>query len=74
MSNKFGRQYDGRLLQKNFKNLRDTYVRKRREYEDVLRKKSGIESGLREKIASWPFFVQLRFIDPPDDNDGFVTI
>ncbi|CAJ0591403.1 unnamed protein product [Cylicocyclus nassatus] len=74
MSEKFGRQYDSKLLQKCFKNLRDTYVHKRREYEDVIRKRIGLESGILEKITSWPFFANLRFIDPPVDDEEIVEV
>ncbi|CAJ0607310.1 unnamed protein product [Cylicocyclus nassatus] len=38
--------------------------------EKFGRQYDSLESGILEKITSWPFFANLRFIDPPDDDEG----
>ncbi|CAJ0600173.1 unnamed protein product [Cylicocyclus nassatus] len=68
MQVEFGKNFEAEPLQKAFKNLRDVYVRKRREYSDVLRRKSGAESGILEKIAGWPFYKQMSFLDAGTDQ------
>ncbi|VDK45728.1 unnamed protein product [Cylicostephanus goldi] len=68
METEFGYPFEVDALQKIFKNLRDVYIRKRREFQDVLRKSSGSESGALEKITSWPFYRELAFLESSTDQ------
>ncbi|CAJ0607735.1 unnamed protein product [Cylicocyclus nassatus] len=75
MQVEFGKNFGAEPLQKAFNNLRDVYVRKHREYSDVLRRKSGAESGIPEKTASWPFYKQMSFIDAgADQGERFCNV
>ncbi|VDK53084.1 unnamed protein product [Cylicostephanus goldi] len=65
---KFHKGFDADVLQKSFKNLRDVYVRKRREYQDAVKRNSGAEAGVLERIRAWPFYNSLVFLDPVNDH------
>lgn len=58
-------------LHRSFKNLRDVFVRKRKEYREALKKTSGAEAGVLEKYVSWPYYKALMFLEPSIDP-GFV--
>ncbi|CAJ0589712.1 unnamed protein product [Cylicocyclus nassatus] len=64
----FKRTFDVDVLQRTFKNLRDVYVRKRRAYQDAVRRNSGLQAGALERFRAWPFYNSFVFLDPVNDE------
>ncbi|RCN29438.1 hypothetical protein ANCCAN_24801 [Ancylostoma caninum] len=64
----FGKEFEVECLHRTFKNLRDVYVRKRKEYREALRRTSGADAGVLEKYTSWPYYKALMFLEHSTDS------
>ncbi|RCN24826.1 hypothetical protein ANCCAN_29470 [Ancylostoma caninum] len=49
-------------LQKHWRTLRDTYVRKQRYMKEALQLPNGAESRVSRRIMAWPFYERMSFL------------
>ncbi|ETN70791.1 hypothetical protein NECAME_04804 [Necator americanus] len=49
-------------LQKHWRTLRDTYVRKQRYMKEALQQPNGAESRVTRRIMAWPFYERMVFL------------
>ncbi|VDL66069.1 unnamed protein product [Nippostrongylus brasiliensis] len=76
MEIEFSKPFEVTSLQRIFKNLRDVYVRKRRELRTHIAMCSGSDNAatFREKIERWPYFKALDFLGPcVDSSERYAT-
>lgn len=69
------RSVDLRDVQKQFKNLRDTYVRKKRELRMQLARCTGAAAveNVRRRAGNWSYWKMLNFLDPVIDTGARYT-
>ncbi|KHJ96953.1 hypothetical protein OESDEN_03077 [Oesophagostomum dentatum] len=71
MKIRFGKKFEAKDLRRNFKNLRDVYVKKRRDYKEALRRASGADKVTTlERYSSWTYFKPLSYLESCPDTDS----
>ncbi|RCN40316.1 hypothetical protein ANCCAN_13740 [Ancylostoma caninum] len=70
-------------LQRQWKLIRDSFVRKAKQLKELHTKKSGYSASAVKRILSWPFFERLDFLVVHEDlgirisnvdNDGYAKV
>ncbi|CAJ0593937.1 unnamed protein product [Cylicocyclus nassatus] len=55
-------------LQKHWRTLRDTYVRKQRYMKEAVQVPNGVESRVTRRIMAWPFYERMAFLSAATEN------
>ncbi|KAK6740532.1 hypothetical protein RB195_008784 [Necator americanus] len=58
----FGREVTQQQMHKQYKNLRDVYMKKNRELKVLLNAGEDLSSATVTKIFSWPFYHELEYL------------
>ncbi|EYC43111.1 hypothetical protein Y032_0503g2642 [Ancylostoma ceylanicum] len=59
----FGKQYNIVDLQKTYRNLRDTCVRKRRDIQKLHTRRSGVAVDEYQNTVTWPFYKAMWYLE-----------
>ncbi|EYB88358.1 hypothetical protein Y032_0248g77 [Ancylostoma ceylanicum] len=59
----FGKQYNIMDLQRTYRNIRDTYVRKRRDIQKLHTKRSGVAVDEYQNTVTWPFYKAMSYLE-----------
>ncbi|RCN52300.1 hypothetical protein ANCCAN_01733 [Ancylostoma caninum] len=67
LSLQFSKQYSIVDLQKTYRNMRDTYVRKRRDIQKLHTRKSGAAAGEYQSAVTWPYYKAMSYLESTFD-------
>ncbi|VDO73460.1 unnamed protein product [Heligmosomoides polygyrus] len=70
MEDTYQKTFDEADLQRKFKNLRDSYRRKKRDLTEIARRAPGcdVSASIEFRMKTWPFYKSLTFLDEAADQ------
>ncbi|EYC36320.1 hypothetical protein Y032_0909g2998 [Ancylostoma ceylanicum] len=66
----FGREVTQQQMHKQYKNLRDVYMKKSRELKALINAGEDLNGATATKIFSWPFYHELEYLSSSSGQGG----